>query len=40
MKSPPIEKYTFVQGREAPHFSMKLSSGFDKKVGDFNKKGI
>ena len=40
MKSPPIEKCTFDQGREAPHFSMDLSSDFDKKVGDFNKKGI
>ena len=26
--------------REVPHFSMKLSSVFDKKVGNFNKKGI
>lgn len=40
MKSPPIEKYAFNQGREAPHFSMEMSSVFGKKVGDFNKKEI
>jgi hypothetical protein len=39
-KSPPIEKYLINKGREVPHFSMKLSSVFDKKVGDLNKKGI
>jgi len=31
---------SYKQGREAPHFSTELSSFFDKKVGDFNKKGI
>ena len=30
----------YKQGRGAPHFSMDLSSVLDKKVGDFNKKGI
>ena len=30
----------YKQGRGAPHFSMDLSSILDKKVGDFNKKGI
>ena len=36
----PIEKCTFDQGREAPHFSVDLSSNFGKKVGDFIKRGI
>jgi hypothetical protein len=31
---------SYKKGREAPHFSMDLSSVFGKKVGDFNKKGI
>ena len=35
------ERYALlIKRREAPHFSMDLSSVFDKKVGDFNKKGI
>ena len=39
-KSVPAEpkRYALFKRREAPHFSMDLSSAFGKKVGDFKKK--